>query len=173
MKVQSTRIQGAHLIELERIEDARGFFARSWCREEFHKAGLNAELAQCSVSYNHLAGTLRGLHYQADPHGETKLVRCTRGRIFDVLVDLREGSTSFGQWQAFELNESNHTALYIPPGIAHGFQTLVDGTEVFYQMSDPYVPDAARTVYWNDARFSIPWPIPRPILSEKDRGNSA
>lgn len=169
MKFKATSIGGVFLIDLDLHEDDRGFFARSWCREEFAKAGLRADLAQCSVSYNKTRGTLRGLHYQAAPYEETKLVRCVRGKLFDVVVDLRAGSPTEGLWEAFELDAHNRRALYIPGGVAHGFQTLEDDTEIFYQMTDPFHAPSSRTVAWDDARFSIPWPIGNPILSDKDR----
>jgi dTDP-4-dehydrorhamnose 3,5-epimerase len=170
MKFEPTSIQGAFLVDLEPIRDERGFFARAWCAEEFSRAGLKAELVQCSVSFNHKRGTLRGMHYQAAPHEEAKLVRCTRGRLFDVILDLRPGSPSYRKWESFELDAQGRTGLYIPGGVAHGFQTLEDDTEIFYQMSDPFHGESARTVRWNDAQFGIPWPIENPILSDKDRG---
>lgn len=170
MIFKPTSIAGAFLVELEPHSDERGFFARSFCAETFRRAGLNDRLVQCSVSFNRRRGTLRGMHYQAAPFEEAKLVRCTRGRIYDVILDLRPESSSFRQWQAFELGEGGRDALYIPEGVAHGFQTLTDDAEVFYQISQVYDPDSARTVRWDDPALGITWPISDPILSDKDRG---
>ena len=155
-------------IELERHEDERGFFARSFCRREFEQHGLEACVAQTSVSFSRRRGTLRGLHWQADPHGEAKLVRVTSGAIWDVIVDLRRGSATFGEWLGVELSAENRRSLYVPRGFAHGFQTLVDDVEVFYQMSTEYVPDAQRGARWDDAAFGIAWPIASPILNDRD-----
>ncbi|HEX3159055.1 MAG TPA: dTDP-4-dehydrorhamnose 3,5-epimerase [Gemmatimonadaceae bacterium] len=169
MRFIETRIPGAFIVDIEPRRDERGFFARSWCRDEFRAAGLEADLAQCSISYNATRGTLRGMHYQAAPHGEAKLVRCTAGAIHDVIVDLRPGSPTFCQWVATELTASSHRMLYVPDGLAHGFQTLEDGSEVFYQMSVPYHASSARGVRWNDPAFDIAWPLAHPLLSERDR----
>src|SRR5579864_3435822 len=162
-------LPGAFLIELEGLEDERGFFARSWCAREFEARGLDARVAQCNVSFNRTRGTLRGMHYQADPYGETKLIRCTAGAIYDVIVDLRAASPAFTRWEAVELTAQSHRMLYIPEGFAHGFQTLADHTEVFYQMSEMYRRGYARGVRWDDPVFGIRWPDGNPILSEKDR----
>jgi dTDP-4-dehydrorhamnose 3,5-epimerase len=151
------RLQGAYLIEPERREDERGFFARTWCEREFAAHGLNANLVQCSVSFNKKRGTLRGMHYQVAPHEEAKVVRCTMGAIFDVVIDLRKSSATFKEWVAVELTAENHKMLYIPEGFAHGFQTLTDNTEVFYQMSAFYNPESARGVRWDDKTFQIAW----------------
>jgi dTDP-4-dehydrorhamnose 3,5-epimerase len=164
-----TPLAGAVLLELERKEDERGFFARTWCREEFLAQGLDPALAQCSVSFNHRWGTLRGLHLQAAPHAETKLVRCTRGAVWDVIVDLRPDSPTFRQHFAAVLSTENGSALYIPPGMAHGFQTLEDATDVFYQISAPYVPESARGYRWDDPAFALPWPEPVTVMSQRDR----
>ncbi|MBY0371923.1 dTDP-4-dehydrorhamnose 3,5-epimerase [bacterium] len=169
MILTPTKIQGAYLVELEKLEDDRGFFARSWCAETFRKAGLNGDLVQCSVSYNRKRGTLRGMHWQEAPHGEAKLVRCIKGEIYDVIYDLRPESSTYGRWQAFTLDASSRQALYVPEGVAHGFQTLTDDTELFYQMSTAFEPSASRTLAWNDPKAGIDWPISEPILSEKDR----
>jgi dTDP-4-dehydrorhamnose 3,5-epimerase len=170
MRFGSTPLQGAFVVDLEPIEDERGMFARSWSREEFARHGLDGRLAACNVSYNAAAGTLRGLHYQAPPHEEAKLVRCTAGSIFDVIVDIRPASASFRQWFGIELNARNRTALYVPAGFAHGFQTLVDDSEVLYLMSTPYVPEAARGIRWDDPAFEIEWPpADRRVMSERDR----
>jgi dTDP-4-dehydrorhamnose 3,5-epimerase len=169
LKFLPTPLAGAYLIEPERLEDERGFFARSFCREEFRKQGLKPAIAQCNVSWNRKRGTLRGLHYQAAPHEEAKVVRCTHGAVWDVIVDLREGSPTRLRWHALELNADNRLALYVPEGFAHGFQTLADDSEVLYQMSESYRPDLARGLRWDDPRLKIKWPLPDPILSERDR----
>lgn len=169
MKFLPTPLAGAYVVELERIEDERGFFARSFCQDEFRKQGLKTAIAQCNVSWNRKRGTLRGLHYQAAPHEEAKVVHCTRGAVWDVIVDLRTGSPTRLRWHAQELNADNRFALYVPQGFAHGFQTLADGTEVLYQMSESYHPDLARGLRWDDPRLGIRWPLPEPTLSERDR----
>ncbi len=168
MIFKTTQIAGVFLIELERHEDERGFFARSFCVRDFASHGLETRFVQSSISSNTHKATLRGLHYQAEPHGEAKLVQVTRGRLFDVVLDVRPDSPTFEKWASFELNSRLHQALYLPRGVAHGFQTLEDQTEVFYQMSEFYHPESARTVPWNDARFATAWPLPNPILSSKD-----
>lgn len=168
MRFVPTSIEGAFLIKLDLIEDHRGFFARTFCRDEFITHGLESDLAQCSISFNKQRGTLRGMHYQSAPHEEVKLVRCTRGAIFDVILDVRANSTSFKRWETFSLTEDNGQLLYIPRGVAHGFQTLVDNTEVFYQMSNYYHPESACGLRWNDPAFSIAWPLSSPIMSDKD-----
>jgi dTDP-4-dehydrorhamnose 3,5-epimerase len=169
LKFAPTPLAGAFLIELERIEDERGFFARSFCREEFRKHGLDPAIAQCNVSWNRRRGSLRGLHYQAAPHEEVKVVRCTRGAIWDVIVDLRPTSPTQWRWHALELNADNRLAFYVPAGFAHGFQTLADDSEVLYQMSESYFPDRARGVRWDDPKLDIRWPLPDPVLSPRDR----
>lgn len=153
---------------MECKSDERGFFARSWCRQEFESHGLNSNLAQCSVSFNHLRGTLRGMHYQAAPHGEAKLIRCTRGSIFDVAIDLRPSSPTFKQWTSATLSSENRRMLYVPEGCAHGFLTLEDNCEVFYQISEFYAPGAGRGVRWNDAAFGILWPGEVKVISSRD-----
>ena len=169
MKFQRTKIPDVWLIEQERYADDRGYFARTWCAEEFAAHGLNPGLVQCSTSFNLKRGTLRGLHYQIAPYEEDKLVRCTRGAIFDVAVDLRPGSPTFKQWVGMELTEANGLAFCIPKGFAHGFQTLADNSEVFYQMAQPYQSTAGRGLRWNSPWCAVSWPLPDPILSEKDR----
>lgn len=169
MQFHETQIPGAYVIELDRIEDDRGFFARSWCRDEFAARGLNPNVVQCNVSFNKRRGTLRGMHYQAAPHEEAKLVRCTRGAIYDVILDLRPDSPAFKQWVAVELSADNRRMLFLPEGLAHGFQSLCDETEVFYQMSAYYHPDATRGVRWDDPAFGIAWPLADPLLSCRDR----
>jgi dTDP-4-dehydrorhamnose 3,5-epimerase len=163
-----TPLAGARLIELERRADERGFFARTWCRREMEQAGLDPRLAQCSLSHNQRRGILRGMHWQASPHGEVKLVRCTRGAIWDVIIDLRPESPSYTQHFGVELSEANGRTLYIPEGFAHGFQTLTDIADVYYQMSVEYHPDSARGLRWNDPRFGIEWPIADPFLHPRD-----
>lgn len=169
MKFEPTPLAGAMLIEIERIEDERGFFARSFCQDEFRRHGLEPVMVQCNVSWNRRRGTLRGLHYQAAPHEEAKVVRCARGAIWDVIVDLRENSPTRFQWFGVDLTGQSHRALYVPKGFAHGFQALADDTEVQYQMSESYHADQARGVRWDDPKLAIHWPLPDPILSERDR----
>ncbi len=164
-----TALAGAFIVEPERLEDERGFFARTWCRDEFEAHGLDPSLVQCNVSYNKREGTLRGLHYQAAPYEEVKLVRCTRGAIYDVIVDLRPESDTYKRWDAVELTADNYRMLYIPKGVAHGFQTLQDDCEVFYQMSEFYHPECARGVRWDDVSLRIAWPLPDPVMSSRDR----
>jgi dTDP-4-dehydrorhamnose 3,5-epimerase len=166
---RKTALAGVFIIEPERREDRRGFFARTWCQEEFAAHGLNPRLVQCSISSNVLRGTLRGMHLQAPPHAEAKLIRCTRGAIWDVALDLRPDSPTFQRHVGAELTAENRLALYVPEGVAHGFQTLEDNTEVFYQMTAAYAPEAARGVRFDDPAFGIPWPIPDPILIDRDR----
>ena len=164
-----TKLRGAFIVDIDPREDDRGFFARSWCAEEFERHGLNPRLVQCNISFNKKRGTLRGMHYQAEPYPEAKLVRCTRGAIYDVIIDLRPDSPTFKQWISVELTAENHRALYVPENFAHGFQTLRDDTEVFYQMSEFFHPECARGVRWNDPSFAIVWPCDPPILSPKDQ----
>jgi dTDP-4-dehydrorhamnose 3,5-epimerase len=163
-----TELAGVFILELERAEDERGFFARSWCSEEFASRGLNPFVVQCNISQNRRRGTLRGLHFQEAPHAEAKLVRCTRGAIYDVVVDLRPDSPTQLQWLGVELSAANYRMLYVPEGFAHGFQTLCDDTEVFYQMSAAYHAASGRGVRWNDPVLDIRWPVPDPVLSERD-----
>jgi dTDP-4-dehydrorhamnose 3,5-epimerase len=164
-----TALPGAYVIEPQPLPDERGCFARLWCAREFAALGLETRVAQCSLSHSTHRGTLRGMHYQAPPHAEVKLVRCTRGAIHDVIIDLRPGSATFSRHHAMELTAENRLTLYIPHGFAHGFQTLVDDTEVLYQMSEFYAPAAARGVRWDDPAFGIAWPIADPILHARDR----
>ena len=168
MRYLSTSLPDVTIVEIEPAVDARGFFARTWCRDEFRARGLTAELAQCSVSYNRERHTLRGMHYQAAPHEEVKLVRVTRGAVFDVALDLRPRSTAFKKWVGVELDAENRRMLYIPGGVAHGFTTLEDHTEVFYQMSHPHVPEAARGVRYDDPAFAIDWPGENHRISPRD-----
>lgn len=164
-----TKLPGAYLIGPERLEDERGFFARVWCQQAFAAQGLNPHLVQCNISYNRHQGTLRGMHLQMAPYQEAKVARCTRGAIYDVLIDLRPHSPTFTQWIAATLTADNRHMLYVPEGCAHGFQTLVDATEVFYQMSAVYHPARARGVRWNDPAFGVAWPLSEPIMAERDR----
>ena len=167
-----TELSGAFVIDIEPLADERGFFARAWSRDEFERHGLNLRIVHCNISFNQKRGTLRGMHYQAPPFEEAKLVRCTRGAIYDVIIDLRGNSPTFHKWFSVELTAENHRALYVPEGFAHGFQTLMDNSEVFYQMSEIFHPEHARSLRWNDRAFEIAWPIPDPILSEKDSNSS-
>jgi dTDP-4-dehydrorhamnose 3,5-epimerase len=170
MRFTRTTITGAFLVDLEPITDERGFFARSFCRHEFAAHGLNPELAQCNVSLNRRRGTLRGMHWQAAPHEEAKLVRCIRGMLHDVIVDLRAGSPTYGRHTAVLLSAENRRMLYVPEGCAHGFLTLEDDTEVLYQMSAFYAPESARGVRFDDPAFGIRWPAEVMVISERDRG---
>lgn len=170
MRFEPLPIEGAYAIGLQPAEDERGFFARTFSAEEFVERGLATDFVQRSISYNRQRGTLRGLHYQASPHQENKIVRCTRGAVFDVIVDLRVGTPGFGRWHAVELTADNRTSLYIPPGCAHGFQTLADDTEIYYEITPAYVPEAARGVRFDDPDLAIAWPVADPILSDRDRG---
>jgi dTDP-4-dehydrorhamnose 3,5-epimerase len=169
MKFVPIPLAGAYLIELEPSFDERGFFARSWSAKEFEARGLDSALAQCSISFNTRKGTLRGLHYQDEPYAEAKLVRCSAGAIYDVLVDLRRESSTHRKWFGVELTAENRKMLYVPKGFAHGFQTLADNTEIFYQISEDYRSEASRGARWNDPAFAIDWPLANPILSERDR----
>jgi dTDP-4-dehydrorhamnose 3,5-epimerase len=169
MIFRETTLPGAFVIELEMKEDQRGWFARSFDAAEFRAWGLEAVIVQCNVSWNARKGTLRGMHYQEAPYAECKLVRCTRGAIYDVIIDLRPASDSYGRWFAVELTPENGLMLYIPAGLAHGFHTLANGSEVFYQMSGEHVAEAARGVRWDDPAFGIEWPDERErTISERD-----
>jgi dTDP-4-dehydrorhamnose 3,5-epimerase len=164
----ATRLDDAWLIDIEPREDERGFFARTWCRRELAARGLDPEVAQESLSYNRHCGTIRGLHFQRSPHEETKIVRCTRGAIYDVVVDLRPRSPTYLRWQGFELTAENRRALYVPKGFAHGFQTLAESAEIAYQISAFYVPDSAGGYRYDDATFGIAWPLPVTVIGERD-----
>lgn len=169
MRFVPASLEGAFIVEPELLEDERGCFARSFCRDEFLAHGLDPAVIQCNISFNRRRGTLRGLHYQIKPHEEAKLVRCTRGAVWDVIVDLRDESPTLYRWFAAELTAENRRALYVPRGFAHGFQTLVDDSELFYQMSESYHPESARGVRWDDPAIGITWPLKDPVLSLRDR----
>jgi dTDP-4-dehydrorhamnose 3,5-epimerase len=169
MQFHHTSLAGVFEISLDRLMDERGFFARSWCQEEFRNKGLNPNLAQCNISFNIYKGTLRGMHYQAPPYPEAKLVRCTKGAIYDVVVDLRPGSSTFTEWIGVRLSAADRNMVYVPEGCAHGFLTLEDETEIFYQMSEFFHPESTRGVRWNDPQFKIEWPGEVNVLSERDR----
>jgi len=169
MKFYETKLKGAYIIEIEKLEDERGFFARTWDFEEFSKIGLNNDISQCSISFNLKKGTLRGLHYQIEPFSEIKIISCIRGKIFDVIVDLRKDSATFKQWTNFEISQNDYKFVYIPKGFAHGFQTLEENTIISYQISQSYKPEYARGIRWDDKTFNIKWPISQPVISEKDR----
>jgi dTDP-4-dehydrorhamnose 3,5-epimerase len=169
MIFKETELNGVFLIEPERLEDNRGFFARAWCRKEFMAHGLTAAFVQSNISFNKHIGTLRGMHFQIAPHEEAKLVRCTMGAIYDVIIDLRPESSTFLRWIATELTAENRKMLYVPENFAHGYQALADKTEVFYQVSQFYVPDSERGVRFDDPTFGIKWPIDVKVISDKDR----
>lgn len=169
MIFKETKLKGAFVIELERFEDERGFFSLSWSEKEFAGQGLEPRLVESNVSFNRKKGTLRGMHYQQSPHGQVKLVRCTMGAVYDVIVDLRPASPTFKQWFSIELTAINRSSLYVPKDFAHGFQTLEDDSEVFYQMSAPYVPGSGTGVRWNDPAFSIEWPSAERIIIARDQ----
>ena len=169
MVITETELKGAFVIELKPFEDLRGFFARAWSDREFEAAGLNARFVESNISFNEKKGTLRGMHYQLPPYDQTKLVRCTRGSIYDVIIDLRPDSPTFKQWVAKELSAENHLMLYVPGEFAHGYQTLEDSTEVSYQTTAYYAPEHGRGVRWNDPAFKISWPIDNLVMIERDR----
>jgi dTDP-4-dehydrorhamnose 3,5-epimerase len=169
MIFHETKLRGVFELHLEPMCDERGFFARSWCLHEFKQRGLNPVIAQCSISFNEKKGTLRGLHYQAKPYPETKLIRCTQGAIYDVVVDLRPESSTFKEWVGIVLTAANRNMIYVPAGFGHGFLTLEDRTEVFYQISEFYHPELSRGVRWNDSAFKINWPAQPDVISDRDR----
>lgn len=169
MLFQPTSLAGAYLLDLQKVEDERGFFARSWCVQEFAEHGLDTRLVQCNISFNKQRGTVRGLHYQMPPFAETKVVRCSRGAIYDVIVDLRPESPTFLQWLGVTLSAENRTMFYVPQGFAHGFQTLADNTEVCYQMSEFYAPAYARGLRWDDPQVKVQWPLAITVMSMKDQ----
>ena len=170
MIFHKTELRGAFVIDLEKIEDERGFFARAWCMKEFEAQGLTARTVQCNISFNKTRGTTRGMHYQIAPYEETKLVRCMAGSIYDVIIDLRSESETYRRWFGVELTAANRRMLFVPEGFAHGFQTLEDNTEVFYHVSEFYTPKAEQGLRWNDPAFGIEWPTMEGLtISDKDR----
>ena len=169
MHFSSTSLPGVWRIDLDLREDDRGFLARTYCEKEFAEHGLNTRWPQCNLTLTRKRGMIRGMHFQADPKPEIKLIRCAAGAIFDVLVDVRRDSPTFGRWEGFELSAANRRQLYVPGGLAHGFQCLTDNCEVFYMMSESYVPALGRGLCWNDPAVNIRWPIADPKLSERDR----
>jgi dTDP-4-dehydrorhamnose 3,5-epimerase len=169
MIFQETELPGVFKIAIEPRLDERGFFARTWCQNEFEAHKLDTSLVQCNISFNTRRGTLRGMHYQAEPYDENKLIRCTRGAVYDVVIDLRRSSPTFKKWIAVVLTEENRDMVYVPTGCAHGFLTLEDRTEVFYQMSEFYNAESARGVRWNDSAFQITWPEKTEVISDRDR----
>jgi dTDP-4-dehydrorhamnose 3,5-epimerase len=169
MEFVPVRLAGAFLVHLKKMTDDRGFFARGWCRDEFIAHGLNPNIVQLNVGFSHKRGTLRGLHYQTAPHEEAKFVRCTRGAVFDVIVDLRPQSPTRGQWFGAELSQDNQAALYAPQGFAHGYQTLTDAAEIYYMTTAVYAATAATGVRYNDPALAIEWPLPVAMISDPDR----
>jgi len=169
MIFEETKLAGVFVVHVDRMTDQRGFFARSWCRNEFAAQGLEAGLAQCSLSFSRLKGTLRGVHFQAEPYPEVKLVRCTQGAIYDVVVDLRPRSATFRRWIGAKLSAANRDMIYVPRGCAHGFLTLQDETEVFYQISECYHPELSTGVRWDDPAFQIVWPGEIEVISDRDQ----
>lgn len=169
MIFEKTKLQGAHIIKIEKIEDERGFFGRTWDKKIFEEHGLNHCIHQCNISFNKKKGTIRGMHYQSSPYEEDKLVRCTRGKVFEVMLDLRKDSDTFKHYQSVELTSENYKMLYVPKGFALGFQTLEDNTEVFYQMSQVYMSEYSRGVRWDDPSINISWPLPPTVISKKDK----
>lgn len=169
MIFNKTALNDAYVIELSKLQDERGFFARAFCAKEFKDQGIAFPIAQANVSYNRSKQTLRGMHYQRQPYGEAKLVRCTKGSIYDVIIDVRSDSSTYGEWIGVELTEQNYRILYVPAGFAHGFITLEDDTEVTYQVSEFYTPGAEQGIRWDDPAFNIQWPVEPKIISEKDR----
>ena len=171
MKFTETKLCGAFVVTPDLIEDDRGFFSRAFCRKEFQLRDLEPNVMQCNISFNRARGTLRGMHYQAVPHQEVKLVRCTMGAVFDVIVDLRRDSRSYLDWFGIELSAENRRMLYVPRGFAHGYVTLCDNAEVCYQVSEPYAKGSERGVCWNDPAFRIEWPVVPRVISDKDRSH--
>jgi dTDP-4-dehydrorhamnose 3,5-epimerase len=169
MEFIETTLKGAHLVRLKKIEDERGFFARAWSREEFRQHGLNTQIVDLNAGFSHRCGTIRGMHYQAAPHAEAKFIRCVRGAIYDVILDLRQDSPTLGQWYGVELTPENGLMVYAPEGFAHGYQTLQDDTEMYYLSSTRFVASAARGVRYNDPTFGVRWPLPVSLISAKDQ----
>lgn len=170
MLFKETKLRGAYILDLEPHYDERGFFSRAWCENEFKEYGLKTGIVQCNISYNNKKGTLRGMHYQKEPYCETKFIRCIKGSLYDVIIDLRVNSDTYGQWLGIELSEKDYRGIYVPEGFAHGFQTLEDNTCAFYQVTEFYTPGAEQGIKWNDSMFNIEWPIKENlIISDKDR----
>jgi dTDP-4-dehydrorhamnose 3,5-epimerase len=169
MKFTETKLKGAFVVEIEKLIDERGFFARSWCRKEFEAHGLTARVVQANVSSNRKKGTLRGMHYQIAPYQECKLIRCTRGAIYDVIIDLRPDSPTYKQWTGVELTADNYNMFFVPEGFGHGFQTLTDETEITYQVSQFYTPGSEKGIRFDDPAFNIEWPLEVNTISDKDR----
>ncbi|MHC4310199.1 MAG: dTDP-4-dehydrorhamnose 3,5-epimerase [Planctomycetota bacterium] len=169
MIFRETELKSSFIIEVERLDDDRGFFARGWCKREFESQGLVSRLVQANISLNKKGGTLRGMHYQIAPYEETKLVRCTRGSVYDVIIDLRPEASTYKKWLGVTLSADNHKMLYVPEGFAHGYQTLEDDTEVFYHVSEFYTPTAERGVRYDDPAFGINWPLEVQVISDKDK----
>jgi dTDP-4-dehydrorhamnose 3,5-epimerase len=166
-----TKLHKSYILEIKKIEDDRGFFGRSWCRNELEEKGLNSNIAQANTSFSFKKGTLRGMHFQVHPNEETKLIRCVRGAIFDVIIDLRPDSPTFKEWIGVELTADNYKMLYVPEGFAHGFVTLTDNVEVYYNVTAFYTPGAERGIRWNDPQFEIDWPISPVVISDKDQAH--
>ncbi len=164
-----TKLKGAFVLEIKKIEDDRGFFGRSWCKNEMEEHGLNGEIVQANTSFSHRKGTLRGMHFQVPPYEEAKIIRCVRGAMYDVIIDLRPGSPTFRQWVGVELSQDNYKLFYVPEGFAHSFITLTDDVEVYYNVTAFYTPGAERGIRWNDKAFNIKWPIEPVVISTKDR----
>jgi len=169
MKFTETKLKGAFVVEIEKLADDRGFFARSWCEKEFEAQGLTSRVMQTNVSFNHKKATLRGMHYQIAPYQESKLVRCTCGAIYDVIIDLRPDSATYKQWTGVELTADNYTMFFVPEDFAHGFITLMDDTEITYQVSQFYTPGSEKGIRFNDPAFNIQWPLEVKVISNKDR----
>ena len=168
MKFLETELKGSYIIELEKSVDERGFFARTWDIEKFKELNLKSDIVHCNISFTKIKGTIRGMHYQITPFEESKIIRCTKGKIFDVLIDLRKDSSTYKNCEGFELSSENHDMVYVPEGFAHGFQSLEEDTEIFYQVSQFYSPESERGIRWNDPTFKIKWPLENKIISEKD-----
>ncbi len=166
-----TKLKGAFIIEIKQLQDDRGFFGRSWCKKEMEEHGLNGNVVQANTSFTKLKGTIRGLHYQKYPYSETKLMRCTKGAIYDVIIDLRKESPTFMQWLGVELREDNYKMLYVPENFAHGFVTLTDNSEVTYLVTQFYTPGAEAGIRYDDPQFNINWPVPVEIVTDKDRSH--
>ena len=169
MKFTKTKLEGVYIIDIEKIEDERGFFARVWDKDVFTELGLDSDNVQCNISYNKNKGTLRGFHYQLEPFGEGKIVRCIKGKVYEVILDIRKESKTFLEWEGIELNESNYKMLFIPKGFALAFQTLEDETEIFYQMTQKYMPKYSAGIRWNDPKLKVKWPLKPTVISQKDQ----